>query len=74
MAELDSEIIYRLGRIEGKLDGVAEALGTHVKQDAAKHAELDDRVDALERSKNWVIGAAAASVVIVQAGWALLMR
>lgn len=62
-----NEIFLRIGQLEGKtdqvldtlkslggkVDGVAESL-------ADSHNKLDERIGALERSKAWLLGAAAA--------------
>lgn len=70
--EILSELVRAVGRIEGKLDGMA------VEQErTTRYAQATSaRVGALERAsagmKGWAAGAGAAAGAILGAVWALV--
>lgn len=63
----EPDVMRALGRIEGRLDGIEKGL-TSIKDAASvtrvEHAATikahDERLSKLERSKAWLMGAAAA--------------
>jgi hypothetical protein len=61
-----SEELHRaVGRIEGQLERILEALGARSARDEAHDARVDKRLTAVERKQAWYSGAAAAVGAIV---------
>jgi len=61
-----SEELHRaVGRIEGQLERILEALGARNTRDETHDARVDKRLTAVERKQAWYSGAAAAVGAIV---------
>lgn len=58
-------ILHTLGKIDGKIDAMAEDLVRH----ATESLKLDQRVGKLEQAKWKLAGAMAASVIVAQLLW-----
>jgi len=72
---VDDNTQRSLGRIEGKLDGIGEALRTHVEQDARRfeavfsalenHAEDINKAKGAKSALVWAAGGVAGAVSLI---------
>jgi hypothetical protein len=62
---MTEELHRAIGRIEGKLDGIAESLAARSARDDVHDASVNKRVAAVEKKQAWYSGAAAAVGAIV---------
>jgi hypothetical protein len=66
MSDLN-DVSFKLGQMDGKLDQLLKAMAAHIEADDKKHAEADNKISSLERSRAWTIGAGAAIAFVVSA-------
>lgn len=63
----NQESLMQVHLMLGRLDGKVDALLAGQKSQEGRIGKLDDRVRGLERSRSWLLGAAAAISAVVSA-------
>lgn len=70
-----------IGRVEGKIDGLHESIQVGASETARVEAQtlaamkaIENRVTALERFKNWMIGAAFVMSLLLSVVWEWLRK